>query len=414
MRELWLIFVTLILVGAGLLNLYSMEFTFGGQENFSWDSAFGRQVQWSLLGIIIAASIQLLPWRLWEPLAPYLYGMGIFLLILPIFFGREINGARAWLDLGGLRFQPAEWTKVTTALFLAFWVSRYDFSWKKRREVALLGLFLGLPMGLILLQKDTGTAITYAGFVIGLYRAGLALGVLIIPVVLATVFILSLLLPWWQIFLGVVGVAAISYWAIFRRKLGSWHLLAIIVLAMWSGIAKGIYQKVLAPHQRKRIEVLLGFTSDLAGAEWNITQAQIAIRGGGLWGRGFGKGIQSKLNYIPQQKTDFAFCNWAEEWGWTGSLALFIMYGVLLFYLSQLAEKSRSYFAMSYDYLVWGILFTHIFINIGMILKLLPVIGIPLPFMSYGGSAQVGFLTMLAIARRFYVSRYERPEQRKS
>ncbi|MGQ9864239.1 MAG: FtsW/RodA/SpoVE family cell cycle protein [Bacteroidia bacterium] len=414
MREPWLIFLTLLLMGVGLLNLYSMEFTFGGQETFSWESAFGRQVQWSVMALAAAVVVHLLPWRIWEPIAPYLYGIGIFLLILPILFGREINGARAWLDLGGIRFQPAEWTKVTTALLLAFWVSRYDFSWKKRREVALLGLLWVLPIGLILLQKDTGTAITYAGFAIGLYRAGLALSVLGVPVVLGLLFVAALIWPWWQIVLGIVGLAAVSYVVFFRRKLLLWHGLVVAVLSMWIAIAQGIYQKVLAPHQRKRIEVLLGFTSDRAGAEWNITQAQIAIRGGGLWGQGFGKGMQSKLNYIPQQKTDFAFCNWAEEWGWIGSVFLLGMYGLLLFRLSQLAEKSRSYFALAYGYLVWGVLFMHIFINVGMILKLLPVIGIPLPFISYGGSAQVGFLVMLAIARRFYISRYERPEQRKN
>ncbi len=398
-RNPWLFILPLLLMGMGLANLYSIE----NFPSAGWSSNFYKQALWAGLTIGVMGVVSLIEGAFWRYLAYVAYAGAVGLMVLTILVGREVNGARAWLELGGIRVQSSEFAKVATALALArFLEASPDFSWKRGwNRLIPFGLVL-LPMGLAFLQKDTGTALTFGAFTIPLYRYGMSGWVILGPVVVGGLAFTSLVYGW-KVAAGIGLTLSFVGYLWWRR----WMTAVLIGVGLAGGawLAPRVYESVLAPHQRRRIEVLLDPHKDPRGAGWNIIQVRIAIEAGGLWGRGYGQGLQSKLDFIPQRHTDFAFCGIAEEWGWTGSTALIGLWVALLWTLSTSAEKSNSTFGLILGYSLLGILGIHFAINIGMILGFLPVIGIPLPFISYGGSSWVAMGWGIGMLQRFYQER---------
>lgn len=389
------------LVAIGLANLYSIE-------NFpspSWSSAFFRQLAWTGACLVIAPLSAFIGGQTWRHLAYLFYGVGALSMLLTALVAREVNGARAWLDIGPFRFQPAEFMKVLTALALATFLERYDFDWKKVSDrIGVLGL-VGLPVFLTLLQKDTGTALTYGALLVPLYRWGLSGWVVGIPVLLGGLTFLTLIFPWLHLAVALTGAGGLSYFLFFRRKYLWLHLGVLGFLWGWLALSSFLYSKILAPHQRQRIEVLLDPTRDPLGAGWNTLQARIAITAGGLTGQGYGKGLQSKLNFIPKKHTDFAFCGLAEEGGWLGILSYLLLYGAFLLRMTHVAEKTQSPVGLLFGYGLAGFLWIHLLINAAMVMGLFPVVGIPLIFLSYGGSSWVAAAWGIGILQSFYRER---------
>ena len=397
--NIWLYVLPVTLMGIGLMNLYSIE-------NFpapSWSSNFYRQVAWAVLTVGVMGTMSFLEGAFWRYLAYVVYGGALGLMILTILVGREVNGARAWLELGGNRLQSSEFAKVATALALArFLEVSPDFSWRRRRDLMVVLGLVGLPMLLALLQKDTGTALTFGAFLVPLYRYGMSGWIVVGPVLMGGLAMVSLVYGW-KVAIGVGAILGLVGYLWWRRW--EWALLLGAALMVWAWVAPKLYERVLAPHQRRRIEVLLDPYKDPRGSGWNVIQVRIAIEAGGLWGRGYGQGLQSKLDFIPQRHTDFAFCGIAEEWGWVGSTILIGLFVGLMWVLASSAEKINSTFGLIFGYSLVGILGVHFLINLGMILGLLPVIGIPLPFISYGGSSWLAMGWGIGVMQRFYRER---------
>ncbi len=398
--DFWLFALPLLLMGIGLFNLYSIE---NAPAVWNWGNAFYKQLVWAFLAALGMLLFSFLEGNLWRYMAPLAYIGGVGLMTLTVFIGREVNGAKAWLELGGLRLQPSEFMKVLAALMLARVASPPDFKWSRGRDRLSVLAIVGLPALLALLQRDTGTALTYGALVIPLYRIGLSGWFIVLPLVAGLMALGSLKYPW-PVWAGV-GLVVGLLWHLFWRK-GWWPVLLITLAAgLWAWAVPKLYQHVLAPHQRQRIEVLFDPYRDPRGAGWNVIQARIAIEAGGLWGRGYGQGLQSKLDFIPQRHTDFAFCSLAEEWGWAGSTAYILLYMGFLWYLLWISERTGNRFALVYGYSLAGFLGLHLVINVGMILGLLPVIGIPLTFLSYGGSSWVAMAAGIGILQRWYRER---------
>jgi rod shape determining protein RodA len=316
-----------------------------------------------------------------------------------------VKGSHSWFELGPVKFQPAELSKITTSLLLASIMSRPGFKMSNIRHFIIAALIVLIPMLVIVAESETGSALVYAGFVFVLYREGLSgwfIGLIGMAILL---FVLTIKTHWW-ISLIVVGVAALYYFIHYLRRTSSLRMRRRVVrnglIAMVAGVvlvfaADFFFHHVLKDYQRERIEVVLGMKEDLKGVGYNVHQSLIAIGSGGLTGKGYLQGTQTSFGFVPEQSTDFIFCTVGEEWGFMGSLTVIVLYGLMIFWIVQDSERARSSFTRIYGYCVASCLFMHLFINIGMTIGLMPVIGIPLPFFSYGGSSLWAFTTMLFI-----------------
>ncbi|MCS7296657.1 MAG: FtsW/RodA/SpoVE family cell cycle protein [Bacteroidia bacterium] len=398
----WLLYgLMTLLMGIGIANLYSIE----SFPPWNWKYAYARQLVWAGIAVGIATFTTLTEAYIWRYFTYAIYAGGAAVMLLTALIGREIHGARAWLEIGPIRFQPSEFMKIATALAVAAYLNRYEFRWERWIDRMALAGLISLPVGLTLLQQDTGTALTYAALLVPLYRGGLAVWIILLPLLLGGIAFLVLLYDW--ILIGIVGTVVIltSYFFIFRRQHLWIHLGTTAFLWIWLGTSKFLHDKILAPHQRQRIQVLLDPYKDPLGAGWNTIQARVAIVAGGLMGRGYGKGLQSKLDFIPQRHTDFAFCGIAEEWGWVGSTSVLMVYLFFLLRLTYVAEKSNAYFAVLFGYGLAGFLWIHLLINLAMILGLFPIVGIPLALISYGGSSWVAIGWGVGILQSFYRER---------
>jgi rod shape determining protein RodA len=389
-----------ILMLAGWLNIYAVVYS-PDTKKAIWDlsTRAGMQMLWLISASILVFVMLLLDVKIFQFFAYPVYGFTLFLLVLVIFIGRDIQGAKSWFDLGFMRFQPAELSKYATALAISKFLSEPARSNLMKLEnliPALLIIFA--PALIIIAQNETGSALVFAAFVIVLYREGLSeyimfLGLLIITLFLCTLF-LKPYINYMMIVIGIIGVIATF---LRRRKRGEW-LTALFTTIFALLVVQGVnffVSQVLKPHQRQRIEVLINPDADPQGAGWQVTQSKIAIGSGGLMGKGFLEGTQTKFDFVPDQSTDFIFCTIGEEHGWVGSITIIILFIALLFRLINLAERQKSKFSRIYGYSVVAILFFHFTINIGMTIGLFPVIGIPLPFFSYGGSALWSFTILL-------------------
>lgn len=397
----WLIlFIYGMLVITGWLNIYASVYEEGaGMSIFDFSLESGRQLIWIFSTIIIFAVIMSIDFKFYESVSYIIYGLVMFMLLFVLVFGAKVSGARSWFEIGSFfKIQPSEFAKFATALAIARYAARPTFKFSNLTDlVVMFALMLG-PMLLIVLQPDPGTAMIFISFVIVFYREGLTPYVLIIGMIFVFLFILTLFIDQLYIILGIGMIAALSIGIADKtfKKIAS--ILVIAVVAIGVTLSFDYFQtEILKPHHQKRIKVLINPNSDPLGDGWNVTQSKIAIGSGRLWGKGFLQGTQTKFDFVPEQSTDFIFCTLGEELGWVGTSFVILLFVILILRIIFISERQKSRFARVYGYGVASILFFHFTINIGMTIGLFPVIGIPLPFLSYGGSSLWGFSILLFI-----------------
>ncbi len=403
------LFLFLVMVIIGWFNIFASEYTEAHRHIFDLGTSYGKQLVWILGAFILAAAVLTIDIRFFTSFAWVIYVSLLVVLIGVLFFGVEINATRAWFRVGGFAFQPSEIAKYGTILALASLISRArvkspDVSSRTKAFAVIL-----LPAMLVLLQKDVGTTLVFSSFILVLFREGYIGGlVLFFGVVAVALFVLTLI---FNEFIIIGALAAITLLVGFLMRKKSRVMPQLIGLfLLLSGFVYSVdytFDNVLEPHHKARIEVLIYGGADLQGAGYNLHQSKIAIGSGGFAGKGFLQGTQTQFNFIPEQSTDFIFCTVGEEWGFIGSLVIIGLYTSLMIRLLYLAEKQRSVFSRVFGYATISILFFHFAINIGMTIGLVPVIGIPLPLISYGGSSLWGMTLMLFTFLKLDAHRYE-------
>ena len=460
----WALVVTyLLLILIGWVNIYASIHSDGPASIFDYNFRSGKQFVWILTALGLAALILfVVNAQLWESASIPLYLGVLCLLVAVIFLGVEVKGSRSWFEFGPIRFQPAEVSKITTSLLLATLMSQVNFRITRFKDFLLTALILGIPMVVILAESETGSALVYVGFIFVMYREGFSgwwifcigmaallfiltltaspyVSILVLAGVLllcnglesnkigvafwifSGVLLILCLLPWifgkfspesfvskinpLYILVGIC-VAAVLYLMIVGYR-SRHRFLSMSALGLIAGMAlvfstEFIFNNILQDHQRKRIEVLLGMKEDPAGVGYNVNQSMIAIGSGGLHGKGFLGGTQTTFGFVPEQSTDFIFCTVGEEWGFLGCLVVISLYVFLISRIIMDAEKSRDAFTRIYGYCVASCIFMHLFINIGMTIGIMPVIGIPLPLLSYGGSSLWAFTVLIFIFIALY------------
>lgn len=459
----WLtVTIYLVLVTLGWINIYAAVYNEDNQSIFDFSQRYGKQLVWIAAAIVIAFIIFVIDINFYPFFAYLVYGIMVFVLILVLVFGTKVHGATSWFEIGNFRLQPAEFAKIATALALARYLSSHNVQINTLKSYIRVAVIILLPAFLILLQNDTGSALVYFVFVLVLYREGISESILLFGFFVIVLFILALVLEKLTIILLSIAIVFIIFWFLNRKfknigigfgilllssfviyginelfKIELSIYLIIIVSLVVSGFAYTIlaikykikkvillllfltgsvlftysvdfvFNNFLEPHQQKRINVVLGLESDPYGVEYNVNQSKIAIGSGGIYGKGFLRGTQTKFDFVPEQSTDFIFCTIGEEWGFIGTFLIVSLFTFFLYRLVKIAERQRSSFSRMYGYGVVSILFFHITINIGMTIGLVPVIGIPLPFFSYGGSSLWAFTILLFILIRLDASRLE-------
>ena len=447
-----LVIIYLLLVLIGWANIYSSVQSTDSTALLDFGNRSGKQFFWILASIVLAIIILfVLSPRIYEGLAVPIYLFAVFLLLAVIVLGVEVKGSRSWFEFGPIRFQPAEISKISTSLMLAAFMSQLGYKISRLKDFVITALIILVPMGIIIMQSETGSALVYVGFIFMLYREGLS-GWLIFMIGMAILlFILTLTSSsyvalivlsgvcsfcmmlysgrgkWWmfigipvivllallpsilpegfflsplQIIIGlmVVLIPVAGFMAFRERnRFTQLSLVAMVAGIMLVFSTDYIFNNVLQDHQRKRIEVLLGMKDDPSGVGYNVNQSKIAIGSGGFLGKGYMNGTQTTFGFVPEQSTDFIFCTIGEEWGFVGCTAVILLYVLLIWRIVRSAERSREAFTRIYGYCVACCIFMHLFINVGMTLGLMPVIGIPLPLVSYGGSSLWAFTIMIFI-----------------
>lgn len=388
-----------LLVFLGWINIYAAVYDEQNAKSiFDLSINSGTQLVWVGTAVLLIILILVADYRLFENLSLILYAFFVVLLILTPFIGKEINGQRAWFEIGVFRLQPAEFAKFATALALAKLMEANTFDLSKvKYQLKALGI-IGLPVLFILFQPDFGSAMVYSAFFILLFREGMPKRYYVLAITLILLAILAILIENNLIVIGVIGAFLVIIFFIGKKN---WKKLITLTFlgAFMIGYVYSIDFVVekLPPHHQNRIMVLFDPDIDPLGVGWNVTQSKIAIGSGGLTGKGYLEGTQTKFDFVPEQHTDFIFCTLGEEFGWIGSLVVIALFITLLLRLVFLAERQKTRFSRIYGYGVVSILFFHFFINISMTVGLFPVIGIPLPFFSYGGSSLWAFTILLFI-----------------
>ncbi len=384
----------------GWVNIYAAGYDEAHASIFDISVQHGKQLIWMSTALLLAVIIVFTEPRVFSNTAYLIYGLVMGLLVITLFLAVTVNGGKSWIDFGFFRFQPSEFAKFATALALAKYLSTIGINLREMHTKVIAVALLAVPAVLILLQHDTGSALVFMGFVLPLFREGLSGAILILGVVAIALFVMALLVNKY-ILIAILAVLAILYLFVWLNKRTQRDYLRTIGIflccVMFIFSVDFVFNGILEPHQRERIDVLLGKTEDLQGSGYNVNQSKIAIGSGGFIGKGFLKGTLTKADFVPEQETDFIFCTVGEEWGFVGSSILVALYVILLIRLVEMAERQRSPFARIYGYSVASILFIHLFVNVGMVLGLVPVIGIPLPFFSYGGSSLLAFTILLFI-----------------
>ena len=455
------ILLYLLLVLIGWLNIYAAVYDENHSSILDISQKYGKQLIWIGAAFVLAFLVLLTDSKFFTTFSMVIYGIMIFLLIAVLFFGTETKGARSWFEVGDFRIQPAEFAKFATNLAIAYIMSRHNFKVMRFSSLLTIGLILALPAGLIILQNDTGSALVYSSFILVLFREGLHGSILLLCFVAAAIFIMALLYSPFTVLLVIIGGTLIAFYYyrhdirelfqiilfigcgfglfvlikwMFNLSISDYYMLLIvyvitsitaiypiykrkmknmITLLLISWLCVGAAPSVnyafnhLQPHQQDRINELLGIKVDPKGTGYNVTQSKIAIGSGGLLGKGFLQGTQTKLNFVPEQSTDFIFCTVGEEWGFVGSTFVIVLLAVFILRIIKLAERQRSSFSRIYGYGVASILFFHVAVNIGMTIGIAPVIGIPLPFFSYGGSSLWSFTILIFIFLRLDANRLQ-------
>ena len=390
----------LALVFMGWISVYAAVYNEAHSSILDTSQEYGKQLLWIGTSVVLIIAILFMDGRLFEALAFPIYAISVILLALVLIpgVGHEISGAQSWFKIGGSTLQPSEFAKFGTALAIARYLSLNSVDFRKlSTKITSITLFM-IPAALIALQPDMGSVLVFTAFVFVLYREGLSGFLIFGGLWLVVLFILSLLINNLYLSIGIAALSAIFIF-LFRRN----KPLPLITMAV-SGVSIGfvyaagfIFNSVLAPHQKSRFNILLGLEKDYSAAGYNTHQSLIAIGSGGISGKGFLQGTQTKLDFVPEQSTDYIFCTVGEEWGFMGTMLVVLLFTALFFRIIYKAEKQKTAFSRIYGYSVASIIFLHFTINIGMAIGLLPVIGIPLPFFSYGGSSLWGFTILLFI-----------------
>lgn len=400
-----------ILVFIGWISIYAAVYNEEHQSIFDISERYGMQLLWIAAAFVIAIIILMFDGQFFPTFAYPIFVALLLTLIGVLLFGAEVKGSKSWFKIGSFALQPSEFGKFATALALAKYLSGLNIKMQDLKTKIIASIIIGIPAVLILLQNDTGSTLVYASFVFVLYREGLSGNILLLGLYTAFLFVISLLmrindftffgtvLSGDQLLIIILAIIAALVAYVTKRAKRFW-MIVVAAFVFSAGLIYSvdyIFENVLEPHQSKRINVLLGIESDPKGAGYNVNQSLIAIGSGGFAGKGFMEGTQTKFDFVPEQSTDFIFCTIGEEWGFLGSFVLICLYIGLFLRIIYLAERQRSIFSRIYGYAVASILFFHFLINIGMAIGLAPVIGIPLPFISYGGSSLWSFTILLFI-----------------
>ena len=396
------------LVLFGWINIYAATYSGEHTALFDFGTFHGKQMIWIAASALVAIVLMLTEPRVFSNTAYIVYGVVMALLVATLFIAVTSHGGKSWIDLGFFRLQPSEFAKFATALAMAKYMSAIDVDWKQTRTKVAAAIIIGIPAALVFLQHDTGSALVFLAFVFPLFREGLSGTVLVIGIAAIALFVLALVLNIYVLIAALV-VLALFYLFVWLNKRTSrdwWRTAAVLACCVAFVFSVDfVFNHVLEAHQSERINVLLGKSDDMQGAAYNVNQSKIAIGSGGFLGKGFLDGTLTKADFVPEQHTDFIFCTVGEEWGWVGCVIVLLAYNLLLQRLVAMAERQRSRFSRFYGYSVAGILFMHLFVNVGMVIGLVPVIGIPLPFFSYGGSSMLAFTILLFIFIRLDASK---------
>lgn len=452
----------IILVIFGWCNIYAAVYNEEHKSIFDFTQRYGLQMMWILAAFLVAFCVILIDLKVYTFFAYFIYAFCMLLLVMVLLFGREINGNKAWLFIGKFSIQPSEFAKVATSLAVAKYLGSYNVKVLTSRALVTLGFIIFLPMLLIILEPDVGSLLVYFAFSIVLFREGLPGAILLLGFVCAVLLFAALLYSkdviaaviisvgflvfglytrkYKETLVGLIifGVCLFSFFGIFRlmhKPVNYYFILAssfvisgltFVIISFFMRIkyvtmfvlfltcsifftysVNYVFHHVLEQHQQQRMNILLGLEKDPLGGGYNVNQSMIAIGSGGFLGKGYLQGTQTKYNFVPEQSTDFIFCTVGEEWGFLGSLVVTGIFLILLVRIVNMAERQRSTFSRVYAYCVASLLFFHFAINVGMTIGLLPVIGIPLPFFSYGGSSLWSFTILLFILIRLDASRLE-------
>lgn len=386
------------LVLFGIINIYASQYNDDSTFMLDLSSRYGKQIFFSGISFFVGFIILIIDWKFFYSMTYIFYSLTILLLIGVLFQGAITGGASSWFELGLFKFQPSEFAKFITALALAKYYNNINSKSISFRDRLKVYAIIIIPFLLIILQNDLGTAIVFSAFILVLYREGLSGNILIFGLIIATLFALTLLIEK-TILISIISSIVLIVIIIYKKtKKNIFALLTIFTLIVsFIFSVDYIFNNVLAPHQRARVNIYLGIDIDPHGAGYNLIQSKIAIGSGGVTGKGYLNGTQTRFDFVPEQSTDFIFCTIGEEWGFLGSAIFISSFIGLLLRLLFLAERQRSNFSRIYGYSVATILFLHFFINIGMTIGLMPTIGIPLPFISYGGSSLMGFTVLVFI-----------------
>lgn len=421
-----LLIMYLLLMFMGWANIYSAAYDPDHTSIFDQSKEYGKQAVWMAISLTLGAGMLLIRGEVFRDMAFGVYGFVLLLLVAVLLFGKEVNGAKAWFAIGGFGIQPAEFAKFATALALTRYLSGLKALVDTRSRILSTAIILA-PVALIMLQPDTGTSLVSGAFILVLYREGLSGNVLLLGILAAVLSMLSLIfkgstfgLPFtdkdltgqYALLLSIAFFSIVAWWAVrnlvlkrLRKRFYGLIVMGFISSAVFISSVDYAFEKVLATHQRDRILVMLGQKEDPQGLGYNVKQSQTAIGSGGFAGKGYLEGTLTKFKYVPMQSTDFIFCTVGEEWGFLGTAFVVIMLTALVLRIIQISDRQRSRFTRIYAYCVASIFFLHLLINVGMTIGLAPVIGIPLPFFSYGGSSMISFTILLGILVRLDAER---------
>lgn len=393
-----LVGIYFLLIIIGWINIYAATYSPTSDSIFDLDRNSGKQFIWILISMGIALTIILIDAKVYTTFTWLFYGITTILILLVIFIGTEVSGAKSWLGVGDLGIQPSEFAKITAAMALAKYAGESNRNVEHLKVQIISFILIFIPALIILFQNDTGSALVFLVFLFVLYREGMPGTILWIGFILIIVFLLTLLFSHWHVIIAITVLTLLMWFFIRRYRKDVLKLVLLwLILSSFSFGVDYIFNNLLQPHQKSRIEVLIGTETDLRGAGYNVNQSKIAIGSGGFLGKGFLKGTQTKYKFVPEQSTDFIFCTIGEEWGFLGSFIVVVLFLILLIRIILRSEQQRSRYSRIYGYGIAGVLFAHIAVNIGMTLGLMPVIGIPLPYISYGGSSLIAFTIMLFI-----------------
>ncbi|MBU0488342.1 MAG: rod shape-determining protein RodA [Bacteroidetes bacterium] len=394
-----LVFLYFALVLFGWMNIYAAVYNEDHKSIFDFSQQYGKQLIWIVTSLVLALIILITDAKFYSAFAYVFFGLVMFSLVAVLVIGNKTSGAQSWFEIGAFKIQPAEFAKFATNLAVAKYLSMQNINIRQFRTKVVVGSFLIFPLLAILLQNDTGSAIVFVCFVFVLYREGLSGSVLLMGVGLAFLFFMALLVEKFVLIGVIAGVSALVYYLVMKKTRKNLIIISAIVVGA-SGFVYSvdkIFTDVLESHQKDRINVLIGKEVDPKGVGYNVNQSKIAIGSGGFMGKGFLQGTQTKYDFVPEQSTDFIFCTIGEEWGFVGSTIVVFLFLWMMVRIIIISERQRSDFTRIYGYGLASILFFHFTINVGMALGILPVIGIPLPFFSYGGSSLWSFTILFFI-----------------